>query len=79
MLPAEIWARRKQGFGVPIHEWFRDKLGQELQCLLEDVDSPLETGKVVTMLDIHRSGGRDYGYRLWNIYIYLLWLQRIKQ
>jgi asparagine synthase (glutamine-hydrolysing) len=79
MLPAGIWARRKQGFGVPIHEWFRDKLGQELQCLLEEVDSSLVTGKVVAMLDIHRSGGRDYGYRLWNIYIYLLWLQRIKQ
>jgi asparagine synthase (glutamine-hydrolysing) len=77
-LPAGIWARRKQGFGVPIHQWFRGDLGRELQGLLEDVDSPLVTSKVVALLAIHRDGGRDFGYRLWNIYIYLLWLQRNK-
>jgi asparagine synthase (glutamine-hydrolysing) len=79
MLPADIWSRRKQGFGVPLHQWFRDDLGQELQCLMEEVDSPLVKSKVAALLEVHRHGVRDYGYCLWNIYIYLLWLQRNKQ
>ena len=79
MLPADIWSRRKQGFGVPIHQWFRGDLGQELQCLLEEVESPLAKSKVAALLEVHRRGVRDYGYRLWNIYIYLLWLQRHKR
>ena len=34
LLPDNIWGRRKQGFGVPIHQWFRSDLGNELEELL---------------------------------------------
>lgn len=30
VIPDEIIGREKQGFGVPIHEWFLDRLGQEV-------------------------------------------------
>lgn len=75
-LPVNIWQRRKQGFGVPINHWFRGKLGNRLRHLVEYVDSPLQKKQVNKMLDIHVSGGRDYGYQLWIIYVYLLWLEK---
>ena len=74
MLPDSIWRRRKQGFGVPIHKWFRNGLGIQLMELLEQLDTPLNTSYIRQILEAHRNGQRDHGHRLWNIYIYLLWL-----
>ncbi|MEN8128860.1 MAG: asparagine synthase (glutamine-hydrolyzing) [Pseudomonadota bacterium] len=73
LLPRDIWSRRKQGFGVPIHHWFRKGLGEELESLLELNDTPIERKFVRQMLSAHRKRRRDNGYRLWNIYNYLLW------
>ncbi|WP_028880707.1 asparagine synthase (glutamine-hydrolyzing) [Terasakiella pusilla] len=42
-IPDQIIDRPKQGFGVPIHEWFQDKLGEHMKqeiyefCALTDV------------------------------------------
>jgi len=73
LLPEQIWQRRKQGFGVPIHAWFRGELADELDKLVSSVDSPITSATVKTMIDQHQTGQRDQGYRLWNMYIYLLW------
>jgi asparagine synthase (glutamine-hydrolysing) len=73
LLPGRIWRRRKQGFGVPVHQWFRGELGGELEGLLSSEDTPLAASRVLRMLDLHRRGVRDNGYRLWQIYIYVLW------
>jgi asparagine synthase (glutamine-hydrolysing) len=73
-LPNRIWQRRKQGFGVPIHDWFRADVGEELLGLLaSEKDTPLNHDGVRQLLDEHRSRKRDHGHRLWSIYIYLLW------
>ncbi|MCU7919848.1 MAG: asparagine synthase (glutamine-hydrolyzing) [Candidatus Thiodiazotropha sp. (ex Epidulcina cf. delphinae)] len=72
-LPVDIWKRRKQGFGVPVHIWFRGTLGNELERLIHEVESPLYPSSVLEILDNHRKGVRDNGYRLWQIYIYLFW------
>jgi asparagine synthase (glutamine-hydrolysing) len=73
LLPAGIWKRRKQGFAVPLHEWFRTNLGKELEQLVQSTDSPLDSTVVRKLLEAHRMRQRDHGYRLWNIYIYLFW------
>jgi asparagine synthase (glutamine-hydrolysing) len=75
-LPGSIWQRRKQGFGVPLHNWFRGGLGDELQAMLEQDIGPLLPGQVRNMLAQHRAMTRDNSYRLWSIYVYLLFLQR---
>jgi len=73
-LPDSIWKRRKQGFGVPIHSWFQGRLGERLISLAnEDIDGPISPEVVSNLLSAHRVKGRDYGYRLWSIYSYLLW------
>ena len=72
-LPKVLWRRRKQGFAVPVHQWFRGNLGNELLEMNNEVSTPLDKGHVKTMLNMHQAGHRDHGYRLWNIYVYLLW------
>jgi asparagine synthase (glutamine-hydrolysing) len=79
LLPRSVWQRRKQGFSVPIHHWFRDRLGNELEELLSTTISPLSTSIVHDMLRAHRLRSRDFGYRLWSLYIYLLWKKRLPQ
>ena len=76
LLPATIWNRRKQGFGVPLHDWFRGELGNELRTLLEAAAPPFDDRVVLNMLDMHKTGRRDHGIRLWGIYAYLTWKQR---
>ncbi len=76
LLPTTIWNRRKQGFGVPLHDWFRGTLGDELRALLEDTTTPFDKRVALDMLAAHRSGRRDQGYRLWGIFVYLTWQQR---
>ncbi|GMQ78726.1 MAG: hypothetical protein BMS9Abin02_1259 [Anaerolineae bacterium] len=74
LVPPLIWNRRKQGFGVPIHQWFRAQLGDEIRELIsKQADQPFNKSVVLAMLDEHRLGHRDHGYRLWSIYVYLFW------
>lgn len=74
LLPENLWQRRKQGFGVPINAWFRQSLGHDLRQLMYDTPGhPINPRFVEHLLARHIQGGRDYGYRLWAIYIYLLW------
>jgi asparagine synthase (glutamine-hydrolysing) len=75
-LPDKIWNRRKQGFGVPIHNWFRKELAGTLQELLNSNSGFLNKSMVLNLLKQHRLGGRDHGNRLWSIYIYLLWKRK---
>ena len=78
-LPATIWKRRKQGFSVPLHSWFRERLGDELTELLRQNTGPVEPGHIRQLLDEHRRMIRDNSYRLWSIYVYLLFHNRNMQ
>lgn len=73
LLPADIWHRRKQGFGVPVGRWFRQDLAPVLGRLARELDTPLARREIERMLAEHQSGRRDYGLRLWQLYVYLLW------
>jgi asparagine synthase (glutamine-hydrolysing) len=73
LLPRSIFNRNKQGFAVPLHDWFRQSLATDLERMLHEIPSPLNRAYVLALLSQHRAGRRDHGYRLWGIYIYLLW------
>lgn len=79
LLSPEIWRRRKQGFAVPIHRWFREGLGDEFAELVRHADGPLNLDAVRKLLVAHRQCSRDHGYRLWNLYQYLLWKDTVKK
>jgi len=74
LLPDHIWKRRKQGFAVPISEWFRGNMGRQFIELLEGSESQLININAIKHLYFdHSTGKKDNGHRLWLFYVYLLW------
>ena len=74
LIPSWTWDRRKQGFGVPLQQWFRQSLGDSLEQLARGTDlGPLRSESILQLLAQHRAGHRDRGNRLWLIYSYLRW------
>jgi asparagine synthase (glutamine-hydrolysing) len=77
LLPAGILNRRKQGFGVPLGNWFRGGL----TGLFSDVlDAPrtrqrgyFEPAFVSRLLREHLTGQRDHTSRLWQLLVFELW------
>jgi len=70
LIPDEIIDRPKQGFGVPIHEWFLDKLGAEIRaeliefCALTDFFDPQE---------VHRLIRERKAAQIWYLFNFALW------
>jgi len=77
LLPADNLRRRKQGFGVPVGEWFRG----ELRELLHDTvlsQRALQRGyfnasSLKQMVDDHMQRREDYTYQLWALLMLELW------
>lgn len=76
LLPPEILARRKQGFVVPLAEWFRTDLRELAESLLFDStanDGWLESSKVKQLWQRHQSALRDYSRPLWAVLMFRMW------
>jgi asparagine synthase (glutamine-hydrolysing) len=77
LLPPGILDRRKQGFGIPLGNWFRGGL----TGLFADVlDAPttkqrgyFEPSFVSRLLREHLAGDRDHTSRLWQLLVFELW------
>ena len=78
-LPREVLDRPKQGFGVPLGEWFRG----DLQPLLRDqLLGPAAQGRglfrraaVERLIDEHVTGRFRHAHRLWALLTFELWAQ----
>jgi asparagine synthase (glutamine-hydrolysing) len=70
LIPDELLDRKKQGFGVPVHEWFFDRLGDvarvELNAFCDQTDI-LDRTAVMRLLD------RRDGPRAWYLLNLALW------
>lgn len=79
LLPAEILAKRKQGFGLPIALWarrpgaFRDLVHDTLRSQRTVERGYFEQGFVERMLDTHDRGGWDMSPELWRLLMLELW------
>jgi asparagine synthase (glutamine-hydrolysing) len=80
LLPKPIKARSKMGFGVPISQWFRDELKQELRGVLLD---PVCLGRglfrpeaIENLVAEHVEGKREHSPRLWALLMLELWFRR---
>jgi len=76
--PKGIWQRRKQGFSVPISEWFRSSMGEQLEEFLYTTESPVCHEYALELLQQHRTGYSDHGFKLWQLYVYYLWKSKLK-
>lgn len=80
LIPDEIIYRRKQGFGVPITNWFRSELGEIYRGVMTQSGlverGLLDRGEAVRLLDAHVAGQQDNGFKLWVLLNLMLWHQR---
>ncbi|HEV2149061.1 MAG TPA: asparagine synthase (glutamine-hydrolyzing) [Longimicrobiaceae bacterium] len=70
VIPQELIDRKKQGFGVPIHEWFLDRLGTRAREHLDrfcDETGILDRGAVNRLID------RKQGDQAWFLLNLALW------
>jgi asparagine synthase (glutamine-hydrolysing) len=78
-LPQSILERDKQGFDMPIGEWFKDELAAEFRDTLLSVETDvLDADAVRVVYDEHCSGRREHGKFLWSVYVFLKWLDRMR-
>lgn len=73
LLPQYVWHRRKQGFAVPLNQWFRNGLQSTLNDMLNNIDIPINKHFVQRMIAAHLDRRCNNGHRLWQLYIYLRW------
>lgn len=74
-LPPWLWRRRKQGFAVPVGEWFRGVLADDMLGLLKSSDQHwIVPGEVERLIREHRAGAIDHGQRLWLLWTYAVWM-----
>jgi asparagine synthase (glutamine-hydrolysing) len=77
LIPAEVIDRPKQGFALPLGDWFRSRC----RGLLTDILlSPAASSRgyfsprtVQTVLEQHLSGRADHTHRLWALLVFEVW------
>ncbi len=77
LLPAEILARPKQGFGVPLARWFRNELRTMTSDLLLDATARrrgyFHMPAIERLIREHAAGRADHSHRLWALLFFETW------
>src|SRR5438046_2307125 len=79
ILPGRLLSRPKKGFGIPVAEWFRGPLGEQMVSAL----SPERIGRqglfavraVGGLIDDHLAGRRDNRKQLWTLFAFQVWYE----
>ena len=72
LIPDELIDRKKQGFGVPVYEWFFDRLGKEAKEELNDFchqSDFLNSEEVMHLFD------NGQGTQIWYLLNFVLWFR----
>ncbi len=81
-LPPAILKRPKEGFDIPVHEWFRGVL----QPLLQDTlnwsalrqSGLFQADAVQSLIHDHMERKANWGYHLWGLLMIMMWMKRWK-
>jgi asparagine synthase (glutamine-hydrolysing) len=82
LVPQQISARNKQGFGVPIRDWLRSTYKDLAQDLLLTPGNRshdfLDANTIRTYFDAHQKGHRDLSDRLWSLMWFEQWCRTFR-
>lgn len=70
VIPDLLIDRKKQGFGVPVYEWFFDKLGDKIKSDFEEFCNKTDYFDKNAISDLLKSGN---GPQIWYAYNFVLW------
>jgi asparagine synthase (glutamine-hydrolysing) len=80
-VPAEVFQRPKQGFDVPLRDWFRRELAYRLDELLNPASAIYAYASheaVTRIVTEHRTGRRDHARTIWRLLVLERWNQFMK-
>jgi asparagine synthase (glutamine-hydrolysing) len=76
-LPAKILNRPKKGFGIPVAQWFRGPLKEQMLSVLSPERIArkgfFDPAAVSRLIDDHLKGRRDNRKQLWTLFAFELW------
>lgn len=76
-LPPEVVDRPKEGFVLPVNQWFQSELKDWSLEQISDSqftqDCPIDRAAMVELLNSHKDNINEYGKRLLNIIMFLRW------
>jgi asparagine synthase (glutamine-hydrolysing) len=76
-LPSQVLYRRKMGFGVPLGQWLRTSLKEQLIDILLSAPARqrgyFRPTRVEAMLGAHMAGDNLYQHQLWDMLMLELW------
>jgi asparagine synthase (glutamine-hydrolysing) len=79
LLPDRILNRPKKGFGIPVADWFRGPLREQMREVLSGErvrrDGFFDAGLVDGLVADHLAGRRDNRKQLWTLFAFQLWFQ----
>jgi asparagine synthase (glutamine-hydrolysing) len=82
ILPQEVIARKKKGFGVPIAKWLKTSLKDLFEGLLSSdrirQEGFLNHEYVTALLRDHLANRRDNRKQLWTLLVWELWVNRYR-
>jgi len=73
LLPADILARPKKGFGTPLGPWLRGPCAHLLDGLEDALEGTCDPAMVRRIRAEHRDGSADHRRRLWSLLILSRW------
>ena len=78
-MPKDFVDRKKQGFGLPLKDWFMGRYRDKIRELLVDsattIGKYLNVGEVAGLVEAHQRGHRDFSPKIWSLLWLELWLQ----
>ena len=80
ILPAEILARPKKGFGIPVAEWLKGRLNPLMHDLLAGdrlkLQGLFEAEYVGRLIREHETGRASHHKQLWTLLVFQLWYDK---
>jgi asparagine synthase (glutamine-hydrolysing) len=74
VLPAEVLARKKKGFSIPLAEWFRGELKEFAHAaIVQRQDDALNGVFLQRCWNQHQRGQRDWSALLWCVLMFRSW------
>jgi asparagine synthase (glutamine-hydrolysing) len=73
ILPKKLDLKRKQGFTMPLHQWFKGRWGNYFEEILREADSNLFDQTVIRQLIDYQKRGFLNSQRLFALVIFELW------
>ena len=79
-LPKEIMDRPKQGFGVPLTEWFRDELTDYFMIYFDEKriekEGLFNSKEVVKLRNNYLNGNKENVQKLWFLLMFEMWYEK---